>query len=58
MVLPIYRGGFFCSSNNDRKVYIGDKYLRKHMPKNIKPMSNIDKITYGCETCISDMLLK
>ena len=28
------------------------------MPKNIKPMSNRNKITFLCETCISAMLLK
>ena len=28
------------------------------MPKYIKPTSNINKITSGCKTCISDMLLQ
>ena len=40
------------------KVCIGDTSLRKYMPKYIKPTSNINKITCGCETCISDMLLQ
>ena len=33
-------------------------YLRKFMPKNIKPTGNRNNITCVCETCISDMLLK
>ena len=30
--------------------------LRNHMQKYIKPISNINNITCGCETCISAML--
>ena len=32
--------------------------LQKYMLKNIKPMSNINKITHGCKEYISAMLLQ
>ena len=48
----------FSSRTVDEKVYIGNKPLRKHMPKYIEPMSNINNITCGCETCINAMLLQ
>ena len=32
--------------------------LKKYMPKYIKPISNRNKITCGCETCISAILLQ
>ena len=37
---------------------ICDTYLRKYTPKHIKPMININKITYGCETFISAILIQ
>ena len=58
MMLPIYQGGFLGAKTVDGKVCIGYKYLRKFIPKYIKPMSNINNITCGCETCISAMLLQ
>ena len=39
-------------------VCIEDMSLKYHMPKHIKPMRSINKITWGCETCISAMLLQ
>ena len=38
--------------------FIGYTPIRKYIPKDIKPTSNINNITCGCETCISDMLLQ
>ena len=35
-----------------------DNYPRNYIPKHIKPMSTINKITCGLETCTSTMLLK
>ena len=36
-----------------------ENYLfRKYMPRYIKPMSNISKITCVCETCVSAMLIQ
>ena len=32
--------------------------LSKYIPKNIKPMSTINRITYRCEACIVAMLLQ
>ena len=58
MILPISRGGFFGAMTVDGKLCIVDTSLRKYMPKYIKPMSNRNKITRGCETCISVMLLQ
>ena len=37
---------------------IGDNSLINYMPKQINPMSNINKLTCGCETCSSAILLK
>ena len=49
---------FFGARTVDRKVYVGYLSLRKYIPKYIKPTSNINKITCGCETCIRAMLLQ
>ena len=49
---------FSCARTVDGKVCIGDTSLRKYMLKYIKPMINRNKITCGCETCISAMLLQ
>ena len=38
--------------------FIGDTSLRKYTPKYIKPTINRNKITWGCKTYISDMLLQ
>ena len=45
MILPIPQGVLFGAINEDSKVRIKDKSLRKYMPKHTKPMSNINKIT-------------
>ena len=42
----------------DVKVCIGDTYLRKYMPKYLKPMNNINNITRECEICIRAKLLQ
>ena len=49
---------FFWWNNFGWKVCIGDIYIRKYIPKYIKPMSNRNNITRGCKTCISSMLLQ
>ena len=49
---------FFGERDVDGKVCIGDTSLGNYRPKNIQPISNINKITRGCETCISAMLLQ
>ena len=58
MILPSSEGGFLAARTVDGKICKGDKSLRKYMPKYIKPMSDRNKITCGCETCISAMLLQ
>ena len=58
MILPISQGDFFGARTVDGKVCIVDTSLTKYMSKYIYPMSNRNKITCGCETCISDMLLQ
>ena len=49
MILPIPQGGFLGAITVDGKLCIGDTPLRKYMPKNIKPMSDRNNITCGCE---------
>ena len=58
MILPSSRGGFSGARTIDGNICIGDMSPRKYMPKYIKPMSNRNNITCGCETCISGMLLQ
>ena len=58
IILPVYQCGFNGARNKDGKVCIGYTSLRKYTPKRIKPTSNINKITCGCETCISAMSLQ
>ena len=58
MILKITQGVSFDARIVDSKVHIVDMSLRKYMPKYIKPTSKINKITRGCETCISAMLLQ
>ena len=57
MILPIPQG-VFCARTVDGQVCIVDTPLRKYMPKYIKPMSKRDKITCGCKTCLSAMLIQ
>ena len=58
MILPSSEGYFSGARTVDGKICIGDMSLRKYMPKYIKLMSNRKKITRGCETCISSMLIQ
>ena len=58
LIFPISQGGFFGTRNEDVKVCIGYTPLRKYIPKHKKPMSNINRITCGCETCLSSVLLQ
>ena len=58
MILPISQGVFFGARTVDGKVYIVDIPISKYMPKYIKPMSNRNNITCGCETFISAMILR
>ena len=58
IILPVFQGGFHGGTNMYERVYIGDTYLIKYMPKHIKPMSNINRITCGYETCISAILFQ
>ena len=53
-----FRGSFVCVRTVDGNVCIVDTSLRKYIPKYIKSMSNRNKITCGCKTCISVMLLQ
>ena len=57
MILPSSEGGFSGARTVDGHIFIGDMSLRKCMQKYIKPMSNINNITRGYETCISAMSL-
>ena len=56
MILPIPQ--FFGSITVDVKLCIVDTSLGKYIPKYIKSTSNGNKITRGCKTCISAMLLQ
>ena len=58
MMLSISQGGLFGSRNVDGELCICNMSLREYIPKYIKPICNRNKITCGCETCISYMLLK
>ena len=58
MILPSSEGVYFRARIVDGKICIGDTSLRKYMPKYIKTMSNINKITRVCKTSISAMLLQ
>ena len=58
MILPSYEGGFYGARTVDGRFCIGDKSLSNYMPKYIKPMSNRNKIRFGCKTCISSVLLQ
>ena len=58
MILPSSKTGIYGSRKVDGNICIGDTSLSKYMPKYIKPMININNITWGCKTCISSMLLK
>ena len=58
IILSIHEEGFFGAITVNGKVSIIDILLRKYTPKYIKPMSNRNKITCGCKTCISTMLLQ
>ena len=57
MILPSSEV-FFGARTVDGKICIGYMSIRKYMPKHLKPMSNRNNITRGCETYISAMLLK
>ena len=58
IILPTSEGGFLRAKTVYGKICIGYKSLRKYMPKYIKPMSNRNKITCGCKTCIGAILLQ
>ena len=57
-ILPSSEGGFSGARTIYGNICIGYTSLRKYMPKYIKPISDRNKITCGCETCISDVLLQ
>ena len=57
-ILLFSYGGFYGAINEDGKVFIWYTSLIKYMTKHIKPMSNRNNITSGCETCIIAMLLQ
>ena len=57
MILTVAEGVFVSARTADGNVCIGDTSLRKYMLKYIKPTRNINKITCGCKSCISAMLL-
>ena len=58
MLLLIYQRSFFGSRTVGGKVCIGSTSIRKYIPIYINPMSNRNNIIWGCETCISTMLLQ
>ena len=60
MILPRSEGGFPGVITVDGNICIGDTSLSnsKYMPKYIKPMSNRNNITFGCDTWISAMLIQ
>ena len=45
-------GGFSGARNNSGEVLISDTALRKHMPSNLKNISNRHKQMCGCKICI------
>ena len=58
MIFTSSERGFSGARTVNGNMCIGDKSLSKYMPKYIKPMSNRNKITCGCKTCIRAMLLQ
>ena len=52
------QGGFYGARYEKGRLWIGDTSLRKYIPNEIEKMINRNKITCGCETCISEMLLQ
>ena len=58
LILPVYQRGFHGDKNEDGRVCIGDKSLRKYTIKHIKPIINRNNFTCGYETCIITMLLQ
>ena len=58
IIFPIYQEYCLGKRNDHGKVCIGDAYLKKYRPKNMKPISNINNITCGCKKCISAMLIQ
>ena len=57
IILPVSQGVFYVPINEGGRVCIGDNLLIKYTPNHINPMNKIYKITCGCETYISAMLL-
>ena len=45
-------GGFYGARNDSGEVLISDTALRKHMPSNLKKISNRHKQMCGCKICI------
>ena len=58
IILSFYQGDFFGAINDDGRVYIGDTSLINYIPKHINPIIYRNKITCGCEICMSSMLLQ
>ena len=57
-ILPSSEEIFTGARTIDGNICVRYMSLRKYIPKTIKPMSDRNKITWGCETCISVMLLQ
>ena len=58
LILPLYQGEYSGTINKDGRVFIGNTSLIKYMQKHMNSTRNRNKISCGCETCISAMLLQ
>ena len=58
IILPLSHDGLHGARDKDIRVSIGYNYLKENITKHIKPISNRNKITCVCETCISFLLLQ
>ena len=58
LVLLATQGGLYGYNENEVKLCIGYTSFQKYTTKNIKPMSNRNKITCVCEKCINLLLFK
>ena len=51
MIKPVSEGGFSLARNPEGKVIISDTSLRKHLPPQLRRMSDRHKQMCGCEPC-------
>ena len=58
LILPVSQGGFYDARDENGIVCIGDTSPRNYTPNKMNPTRDIDRISFGCETCISVVYLQ